>query len=313
MIHIAVDVGGTRMRAASYQSSSLKPIKLSRINTKQPESTPLERMLELITTVWPEGESIAGIGVAVPGPLDPFKGKIIAAPNIPNWENLPLCQILEDRFKVPIVLGNDANVAALGECKFGAGMGHHHLIYLTVSTGIGSGVIIDDKLLLGASGFASELGHVTVIRNGPLCPCGQLGHLEAVASGTAIALWVEGELDQGAPSTLLPGKRLTAKEISAAAQNGDSLAKAAMVRAGEFIGQAIADFLHIFNPSIVIMGGGVSQSGRLLLEPVKSSMQKHVMNSRFLDNLLLTTASLGDEAGLMGALALAREMHTKDS
>jgi glucokinase len=313
MIHIAVDVGGTRMRAASYQSSSLKPIKLSRINTKQPESTPLERMLELITTVWPEGESIAGLGVAVPGPLDPFEGKIIDAPNIPNWENLPLRQILEDRFKVPVVLGNDANSAALGECKFGAGMGHHHLIYLTVSTGIGSGVIIDDKLLLGASGFASELGHVTVLRDGPLCPCGQLGHLEAVASGTAIARWVEGELDQDAPSTLLPGKRLTAIEISAAAQNGDPLAKAAIVRAGEFIGQAIADFLHVFNPSIVIIGGGVSQSGRLLLEPVKSSMQKHVMNSHFLDNLLLTTASLGDEAGLMGALVLAREMHTKES
>ena len=311
--HIAVDIGGTRMRAACYPLNSFKPIKLSRVLTQHPQATPLERLQELISSVWLEGESIAGIGVAAPGPLDPFKGVIYAAPNIPNWVNLPLRQILEDQFKVPVALGNDGNLAGLGECRFGAGEGHHHLIYLTISTGIGSGVIVNDQLLLGASGLASELGHVTVIKDGPLCPCGQRGHLEAIASGPAIAQWVEEELARGASSQLPVEKKLSAKEISAAAHDGDTLAKAALARAGEFIGLAIADFLHIFNPSIVIIGGGVSQSGHLLLDPLRSSLQKHVMTPHFLTNVQLTTASLGDEAGLLGALALARDLPAENN
>jgi glucokinase len=272
------------------------------------DAPPLERLLNLISTIWPHGDEVLGIAVAAPGPTDPFEGVIFEAPNIPGWVNLPLRQHLQGRFGVPVAVGNDANLAALGEWKFGAGRGHHHLIYITVSTGIGGGVIVDDQLLLGVRGLAAEMGHITVIPEGPLCGCGQRGHLEAVASGPAIARWVEEEIQQGVPSILAAGKPISAKDVSAAAKKGDELARAALARAGDYLGVAVADYLHIFNPSAVIIGGGVIQSGPYLLDPLRSALHEHILSPQYLENLTLATAALGDEVGLMGALALAQTM-----
>ncbi|HEX7974153.1 MAG TPA: ROK family protein [Anaerolineales bacterium] len=304
--HIAVDIGGTQLRAASYASDSLTPLKLARTSTRDPHLTPLERLQDLIASIWPEDKEVAAIGVAAPGPIDPYHGVIYAAPNIPGWNNMPLRQILEDSFHVPVVLGNDANLAALGEWQYGAGQGHHYLVFLTVSTGIGGGVIVDDRLLLGSRGLATELGHITVLPGGPLCGCGQSGHLEALASGTAIARWVREELARGMESTLPLHENLTGRMISQAAEKGDALARAALERAGTFIGIAVADFLHIFNPSVVIIGGGVARSGPLLMDPLAAAMKAHALNPQYYADLTLTTAALGDEAGLLGALALAR-------
>lgn len=305
-LHIAVDIGGTQLRAACYTSNSLKPIKLARTATQDGSATALERLTDLIASIWPENEKVAAIGVAAPGPTDPYNGIIYAAPNIPGWVNVPLREHLEQRFKTPVALGNDANLAALGEWKFGAGQGHHHLIYMTVSTGIGGGVIVDDRLLLGARGLATEMGHVTVVPDGPLCGCGHRGHLEAMASGLSLARWVEEELAKGAESSLPAGQPISAKMVSQAAKEGDKLARMALARSGTYIGQALASYLHIFNPSAVIIGGGVSRSGDLLMEPICAAMRAYVLTPQYVDGLLLTTAALGDEAGLMGALALAR-------
>lgn len=309
--YIAVDVGGTQIRAACYPPNKLKPLKIARTTTQasdpeDPITSPLERIQNLIASIWPADGKVCAISVAAPGPVNPYQGIVVEAPNIPGWVNVPLQQKLSGRFKVPVVLGNDANLAALGEWKYGAGKGHHHLIYLTVSTGIGGGVIIDDRLLLGVHGLAAELGHTTVMIDGPLCGCGQRGHLEAVASGTAIANWVEAELSQGVQSILPIDKPVSAKKITEAAQKGDKLSIAALARAGHYIGRALADFLHTFNPSIIIIGGGVSKSGRLLLDPMYEAMKVHVLNPHYLDDLTLTTAVLGDETGLVGALALGR-------
>jgi glucokinase len=306
-MYIAVDIGGTQIRAGLYPTDSLVPTKLQRTSTRHPSSTPLERLINLIASIWPEDGKIAAIGAAAPGPIDPRLGIIHEAPNIPGWVNMPLRKHLEERFQVPVALGNDANLAALGEWKYGSGKGHHDLLYLTVSTGIGGGVIIDDHLLVGANGLAAELGHVTVLPGGPLCGCGLRGHLEAVASGPGMARWVEGELQRGVPSSMQLGPGLTAKAIGNAASAGDTLAIAALSRTGTFIGRALADFLHIFNPSIVIIGGGVSQTGSLLLGPMLISMQENVISPHYTDDLILTTAALGDEAGLLGALALAHD------
>ncbi len=306
--YIAVDIGGTQIRAGLYSHENLTPVTLERVSTRHPTSTPLERLIDLIATIWPKNNRVAAIGAAAPGPIDPRQGIIREAPNIQGWVNIPLRKHLEDRFHVPVALGNDANLAALGEWKYGAAKGHHDLLYLTISTGIGGGVIIDDRLLVGANGLAAELGHVTVLPGGPLCGCGLHGHLEALASGPGMARWVEQELQRGAVSTLIPGPGLTAKAIGIAASKGDSLAIAALARSGTFIGRAVADYLHIFNPSIVIIGGGVSQTGSLLLDPMRQSMQDNVISPYYTENLILTTAALGDEAGLMGALALARNL-----
>jgi glucokinase len=162
-------------------------------------------------------------------------------------------------------------------------------------------------LLIGQRGMAAELGHVTVLPDGPMCGCGQRGHLEAIASGTAIAEWVRQELSQGAASSLTRDQAITTKIIAQAAKKGDELAIAALARSGTYIGQSLADYLHIFNPSIVIIGGGVSRSGKLLMEPLRAAMCEHVLSEKYIENLTLTTAALGDEAGLMGALALVRD------
>lgn len=305
--YIVADVGGTHIRVACFPVDSQKPADVQRISTVGPDS-PHDRLINLIDKVAPKGAEIAAITVAAPGPLDPFAGIVLEAPNIPSWVNLPLRKLLEDQFHVPVAIGNDANLAALGEWRFGAGVGYHNLIYITVSTGIGGGVIIDDRMLLGERGLAAELGHVTVIPDGPLCGCGQRGHLEAIASGPATARWVEDELNQGIPSSLPTNRPITAKDVSEAAGQGDELAKAALQRSGNYLGIAIADYLHIFNPSIVIIGGGVSQSGEIILTPMRSAMEEHVMSKTYLENLTLTTSALGDDVGLIGALALAHTL-----
>ncbi len=300
---IAIDIGGTQLRVAVYPQDSTIPLKIQRAPSRGMEEGVLDRLTALIDSVWPD-EPVDIICAAVPGPLNPHTGIIIETPNIPAWLNYPLAELLTKKYGVPAYIGNDANMAVLGEWLYGAGRGHHDIVYLTISTGIGGGVISGDKLIEGFRGMATELGHITVLPDGPVCSCGVRGHLEAVASGKAIAAYVSEQVASGRKSSLGSGA-FTAFQISEAAQQGDELAKEAFLRAGKFIGMATADFLHMFNPSIVIFGGGVSFSGALLLDPVKDSLSRHVMDQSYLDGLVITTAKLGDDAGLLGALAQA--------
>ncbi len=309
--YLAVDIGGTQLRAALFSPGSFTAKQITRCKTQYLSEdtwgkTPLDRLQTLISSIWPSDEEVIAISVAAPGPTNPFTGVIVEAPNIPGWLNIPLRQILQDRFATPVLLGNDANLAALGEWKYGTGRGHHNLLYITISTGIGGGVIIDDRLLVGANGLAGELGHITVMQDGPLCGCGQRGHLEAVASGTAIAHWVKDEISQGVSSSLDPGETITAKLVSQHAHRGDLLCIAALARAGHFMGQAVANYLHIFNPSMIVLGGGVSRSGELFLDPLRQSLQENLMNKHYLDQFELAAATFGDEAGLIGALVLGQ-------
>lgn len=302
---IAVDIGGTQIRVATFRRGSTEPVEVQRTPTRSTDGTPFERMCAAITAIWPKHEDVESIAVASPGPLDPESGIVFSAPNIPGgWDNFPLRDELNKKFGVPVMIGNDANLAALGEWHFGAGKGHHHVMYITISTGIGGGVISNDHVLLGVRGLATEVGHITVLPDGPMCGCGQRGHLEALASGPAIARYVQEQLAAGAESSLQGRASLSARDVSAAAAEGDALAIEALARAGGFIGRALADFLHLFNPSIVIFGGGVSFSGPLLFDAVRESLHKHVMDQSYLKDLVITNAELGDDAGLLGALAL---------
>jgi glucokinase len=312
--YIAADVGGTQLRAALYPSEGLTPITLKRLPThsSQAGASPFDRLCELIASIWPENGQVSVISVTAPGPINPQAGKVLNTPNIPGWIDFPLGEMLHGCFHVPVVMGNDANMAALCEWKYGAGQGHHHLVYLTISTGIGSGIICDDRLVSGSNGLAGELGHITVLPDGPLCGCGHRGHLEALASGTAIAHWIEEEIAQGVQTSLKAGVPVTARLAADAAHQGDELCLAAFARAGYYLGSALADFLHIFNPSIIILGGGVSRSGALLMEPMQQAMRETVFAPGYLENLSIATAAFGDEAGLVGALALARTMYPPD-
>jgi glucokinase len=310
-IYIAIDIGGTRMRAAAYPAEGFKPIHIERIASQAPGSTPQEKLVQLIQDVCPTGEKISSIGVAAPGPINPKAGVVYHAPNIAELRYFPLVEFLEEQIRVPVFLDNDANLATVGEWKAGAAIGHNHLVYLTISTGIGGGVISDGQLLHGVQGMAAELGHITVLPEGPLCSCGKQGHLEALASGPSITRWTEAEIQNSTVSSLQGNDKISAKTIAQAAQQGDKLALAAFQRAGYYVGIALANFLHTFNPSMIVFGGGVSRSGDLLLEPVKESLRDHIFDPKYLENFIVTTAQLGDDAGLIGALILARNAINK--
>jgi glucokinase len=302
---VAVDIGGTQMRAASYASDQIKPIKQKKIPTLASTPGGLERLLHVIEDVMPTGEEVSAIGLGSPGPLDPHTGYLLAPPNNPEWHNFPLAPNVEKHFGVPTFLDNDANLAALAEYRFGAGKGYHDVLFFTVSTGIGGGVIVADRLLQGHHGLAAELGHIIVDPNGPPCSCGFNGHLEAFSSGPAIVKYVLGELASGVPSSLKQDDSITAQDVAEAAKKGDTLAIKAYQRAGEYLGIGVASCLHAFDPSIVIFGGGVSQVGSLLFDSFHVSLKQRVFHPRYLDGLVITRAELGDEMGLLGARALA--------
>jgi len=303
---IAIDIGGTQLRAAVYAPETQIPAKIQRIKSHAPGEKVFDRLVTLVESVWPANETVTAIGVSAPGPSDPRAGVVMTTPNIKEWRDFPLSAKLTESFHVPSFLGNDANLACLAEWKFGAGRGHHNVLYLTVSTGVGGGVIVEGRLMEGRHGLAAELGHVTVDANpnAPICGCGFRGHLESFSSGTGIEHFVADELAAGRASSLKGSP--SAQQISKAASAGDELARAAFARAGKYLGVGVANYLHIFDPDIVIFGGGVSMSGALLFDPFNASLRERVIHPSYLDGLEIATAELGDDGGLLGALALAR-------
>jgi glucokinase len=314
MSHIvAVDIGGTQIRVALYEPGSMTPVSHQRTRSLAKQPGVYDRLAEAIESVWPQG-GVAAIGIASPGPLDPHTGTILATPNIPEWKNFPLTSKLSRQFGVPAYLDNDANMAGLAEWQFGAGKGHKDLVYLTISTGVGGGVISNGCLLQGYRGMGAELGHMIIDPNGPLCGCGHRGHVESFCSGPSITRYVKEQLKAGQTSTLRFDEaqheqarpNLNAAVIAEAARAGDALAISAFERAGYYLGIAAANYLAIFDPSILIFGGGASQVGDYLFKPFEDSLRKHTFHPQYLENLVITKAALGDDAGLLGALALAR-------
>ncbi len=216
---------------------------------------------------------------------------------------------LEEEFQIPIWVENDADLAALGEHRFGAGRGFDRLIYITVSTGIGGGIIINGQFLSGSSVSAAEIGHMVVDPDGPVCNCGGRGHLEALASGTAIARMAVERISQGEPSgisRLVRGdlSRVTAETVVEAAGQGDVTAQAVMRQAGTSLGMAVVSLIHIFDPEVVIIGGGVSNAGELILKPIREVIAQRAMPD-FKNRARVVRSALGDDSVILGAVALA--------
>jgi glucokinase len=309
--YIAVDLGGTNIRSALGTAEGHILARAShRTQAAEGEAAVIERIIRAIREVWPESGNARAIGVSAPGPLDPWKGIVINAPNLPGWSNVPLRDIIVQAVHVPTRLGNDANLAALAEYRFGAGKGHDDMIYLTLSTGIGGGVICGGRLLLGVRGLAAELGHMSVDMNGPRCNCGNIGCVEAIDAGPAIARTAVTRFQAGERSAIpdLVGGDLSlvsAETVGQAALVGDGLAQSVVRDAARAIGQTIVNLLHAFNPSIVICGGGLTKMGDLLMQPICETVAERVMNRDYLVDIVL--ASLGDDVALLGALALATE------
>ncbi|RME33531.1 MAG: ROK family protein, partial [Thermoflexia bacterium] len=270
----------------------------------------LGRIREAIRSVWPERGEVAALALSAPGPVDARTGVVRFTPNIPGWKDVPLRDLMAD-FGVPTFVANDANLAALGEYRFGAGRGVRDLVYLTISTGIGGGVLIDGRLFEGGQGLGGEVGHIVVEPDGPPCGCGGYGCLEAVASGTAIAREARAAVERGTPTLLsrmaAHPQDLTAREVVEAARQGDALSLHIMERAGRYLGLAIVSLMYLLNPALIILGGSVAiGAGDLLLTPLRRTVRERSQQV-YWENTPIVYAALGDDVGLLGALALALE------
>jgi len=309
---LAVDLGGTRLRVAVTDEGF-------RLSGRQEEATALPegpegvvrqigRMVDRALTDSGVAQArIRGVAVGSPGPLDAKLGVIHGAPNLTGWTKVPLKRMLEERLGLPVAVVNDANAAALAEHHLGAGRGTRDFVYLTISTGIGGGVIVNGQLLEGVSGTAGELGHTTIDRHGPVCKCGNIGCLEALASGTAIGERFQQGLQGGrrsSASTWLGGEAASAADVARAAQEGDSFALEVLTDASEALGFGVLNCIHTFNPEVIALGGGVTRAGPLLFDPMMRIVERYAFPVPR-DDVRIVPAELGDDVGLAGAACVA--------
>jgi glucokinase len=307
---VGVDLGGTQIRAVVQDERGqivARAATLTRAGDGR--DAVIGRILDCAREAvgslsWRE---IKGVGIGAPGPLDPWQGIVMQSPNLPGWVDVPLRQIISDALGVPTQLGNDANLAALGEYHFGAGRGVPDLIYMTISTGIGGGIITQGQLLLGAGGLAGEVGHQTLSEDGPPCGCGNVGCLEALAAGPAIGRMGREAAAAGRGARLLElaggnVEAIDAKVVAQAALAGDETACAIIRRSAVWIGIGLANLIHLFNPRLILLGGGVTHVGALLFDPIRATIARRAMPS--MREVRVEAAALGDDVVLMGALAL---------
>ncbi len=303
-------MGGTQTRAAlcDPQGKILKRAQ-SQTPARQGAEAVVENLRRTVRGVWPIDGEVKALGVAVPGPLDPWKGIILYTPNIPGWEGYPLAETLRRIFDVEVRIDDDANAAALGERRFGAGKGKGNLVYLTIGTGVGGGFIVDGRLVRGSRGLAGEAGHMILTDKSPIaCGCGQRGCLESLVSGPALAEMARLALRSDKPSMILvlAGGDMAAIEgrtVGEAANLGDPVARGLLSKAGAWLGLGLVNLMLIFDPEIVIIGGSVSQAGDCLLEPARHVVERHRL-ARFWKGTPIVRSKLGDDAGLLGALTL---------
>ncbi|GAB4447138.1 MAG: ROK family transcriptional regulator [Anaerolineales bacterium] len=249
---------------------------------------------------------LSAIGVGVPGPVITEAGMVVAPPIMPGWDHYPIRAWLEKTWGRPVTLNNDAELGALGEWAYGAGRGEKNIAYIKVGSGVGAGLILNKQIYGGTTGAAGEIGHLTIDENGPLCNCGNHGCLEAFAGGHAIARQGQALARSGKRTLLadLPVESITAQEVAEAARRGDLYAQEILSRAGTYIGIAIAGLINLFNPSVVIIGGGVAQVGDMLTTPIRQAVRERAMRASE-QGVRITTAMLGRRSVLIGATVQA--------
>lgn len=310
---IGVDLGGTKIDVGlvRWDGKLLRKIREQTL-VKKGHDAVLRQMLRMTADILKSAnvtrENIKGIGIGAAGPMDMKKGFLIQPPNLPGWKRVQIVKPFVKKFKTNVVLNNDANAAALAEWAYGAGKKCSHMIYLTVSTGIGGGVILNGKLFLGANDNAGELGHQTILPDGPECGCGNSGCLEALASGTAIARFGR-EAVRKNPQSLLyhlanySQKNITAKMVFQAAKRGDKTAKHVVEKSAAYLGTGVANIINAFNPQKVVIGGGVSRAGKSWLALVRDEARKRAMKPLY-EAVDIVLSELGDDVGVIGAATL---------
>ena len=304
---IGVDVGGTKIAAGvvTPQGEILKEV-------RYPTPTSSGKLVASIARAVAEvrdGFEVGGVCLAVPGLILAQENRVVFSPNLHAVEGVPLKKEIEPRIGLPLTIENDGNAAAWGEFRFGAGREVDHLVFVTLGTGIGGGVITHGILMRGAQGSGGELGHVTVHATGPRCACGNHGCLEALASGTAIGRRgreVASERPDSALGRLAVERKVLGEDVTELAQKGDEAALSVLEETGTWLGIGLAGFVNVFNPEVVAIGGGVAKAGELILEAARREVHLRARPpSR--DLAEIKVASLGPESGVLGAAALARD------
>jgi glucokinase-like ROK family protein len=257
---------------------------------------------------------LSAVGVGVPGPVNTEAGMVIAPPIMPGWDHFPIRETLEELWGCPVTLNNDAELGALGEWAYGAGRGEKNIAYIKVGSGVGAGLIINQQIYGGTTGAAGEIGHLTIDEDGPLCNCGNHGCLEAYAGGHAIAQQGRSLVASGKRTLLsdIPPDRITAHEVAEAARRGDLPAQEILKRAGTSIGIAIAGLINLFNPGVVIIGGGVAQVGDIITTPIRQAVRERAMRASE-QSVRITTGTLGRRSLLIGATVQAINIAIHDA
>jgi glucokinase len=315
---IALDIGGTKIMTAIFAPDGrLLANEVRPTLAAEGVDLVIDRLFSAIESILFSNalkpSQLGAIGIACAGGIDTGRGVVVTpSPHLPDWAGLPLVDIIQKKFKVAAYLVNDASAAALGEQRCGAGRGVPNLVLLTLGTGIGGGIIIDGRLYLGARGGAGEIGHITVDADGPECGCGNVGCLEMLASGTAIAREAIERIRRGDKSSLVALVKgeiddITAATVGKAARSDDKLAQEVIARAAYYLGIGMVNIVNIFDPEMLVIGGGMSEPGEMILGPGRKMVAQQVF-SLSARSVKIVTAQLGNEAGVYGAAAFALEM-----
>lgn len=306
-IAIGIDLGGTQVRAALVDERGIIIARTEELTEAQAGPQRILAQIRSLTnkllTGW-KSSAVVGVGVSMPGPIDTVAGIARDIPTLPGFIDFPLKAELQRGLPFPVSLENDGIAAAIGEWQFGAGRGLENLVYVTVSTGIGGGVIADGRVLRGRKGMAAHIGHMSVMPNGELCPCGNRGCFEAYGSGTAFALRARTRALTCTETVL--GKNsveVHSRDVFAAARSGDALANNLIEEEAEILGRGFTSLIHIFSPDIVVMGGGVSHEFDRLQSGIQNYIAQWAMPA--FNDVQVIRAALGQNSGLVGAAALA--------
>lgn len=308
---IGVDLGGTKINTGIIDEKGriIKSIKVPTLANEGPYPV-IDRIKKSIYNVLKEAnmklEDTSGIGIISPGPIDSDKGLVVNPSNLPGWDHIPIVNLLKEEFKLPVMLDNDANAAALAEHLFGSGRGLKNFVYITVSTGIGGGVIIDGKLYRGTNSNAAEVGHMTIDYNGPKCNCGNFGCFEAFASGTGLARFAKGAVQEGRETLIkeLAGENeITAQHVFEAAIQKDPVALELVDKEAFYLGVGISNIVTFANPQKIALGGGVSKQWDMFYNKMMETINERTLKP-MIDVCQIVKSELGDDIGILGAAAI---------
>jgi glucokinase len=313
---VGIDVGGTKV-AGGLVNLKGQLVKSLVVPTRAEKGfkasyAQIAHLISRLITMAGGAERVVGVGLCAPGPLNPKTGLVINPPNLPGWRNIRLAHMLEKQFHLPAKVENDANAAGLAEVLFGAAVGYRDVFYVTVSTGIGTGVIIDKKIYHGKNGVGGEGGHVSIDYRSPYrCGCGTLGCIEALAAGPAMVRRSRVALEQEheRPSLLrdITGgdpRKITPLVIQEAARRGDGLAQSIIDDTGFYLGAWLGGMMSLFDPEAIIIGGGVAQIGKPLFDKIRQTMPDYTINRRFVESLPILPAKLQKNVGVFGAASV---------